>query len=94
MNQSGPCKVNHTVTRESSVNTYQHHCVVDHIRESCWEALAEVTALDLSPTGDPKHRPEYWVGVLEYLLGQLLIATESPDSPLKNDRGSGVVAGG
>lgn len=67
-------------TRASENNPLAYRCGVDHIREAAWEALADLASTDLSRDGEVRARPEFWVGQLEYLLGALLIATETEQS--------------
>lgn len=67
-------------TRELAKYTSQHPCALDHAREACWEALADLAATDLSRTGTRRQSPEFWLGHLEYLLGHLLVTMEQAES--------------
>jgi DNA mismatch repair protein MutH len=74
---NGTCSA--PATPETPVDT--HRCVLDHAREVCGEALAELAATELSPvSGDLRSRPDFWVGQLQYLLCYLLVAIEQTDS--------------
>jgi hypothetical protein len=56
-------------------------CVLSHARDAARDALLDLARTDVSPdASDPRRRPEYWVGHLQYLLGYLLIAMEQSES--------------
>lgn len=67
-------------TPETSIHTGEYHCVLDHARAVCTEALADLAGTTLDAHAqDLKHRPEFWVGQLQFLMGYLLIAIDEAD---------------
>jgi len=70
-----------TATQAVLDYTGNYRCILAQAKEACSEALAELAATDLSPTAsDPRSRPDYWVGQLQYLLAYLVIAIEQTES--------------
>ena len=67
------------------------HCFVIHARDAASDALAELAATELSATGNPRQRPEFWVEHLRFLLGYLLVSLEETDSVPQRTAGQGVL---